>query len=78
MKNSPWLIWSSAGTGFIKLAPPCLQAVLWHSKEGVSFTDNTFMERQRLGLPCCPLSADLSADLSAAHVTRLKSETAAC
>lgn len=58
VKNSPWLIWSSAGTGFIKPAPPCLQAVLWHSKEGVSFTDKTFMERQRWGLPCCPPSAD--------------------
>lgn len=58
VKNSPWLIWSSAGTGFIKPGPPCLQAVLWHSKEGVSFTDKTFMERQRWGLPCCPPSAD--------------------
>ena len=48
--------------GLIKLAAPCLQAGLWHSKEGVSFTDNTFMDRQYVGLPCCLLCLALPAE----------------
>lgn len=38
----------------------CLQAIPWHSKEGVGFTDNTRVERQQSGLLCCPLAQDLS------------------
>lgn len=65
MENSAWLIWSDAGPGFIKPAPPCLQAILWHSKEGVGFTDNTCVKRQQEGFMYCPLAQDLSAG----HVT---------
>lgn len=65
MENSARLIWSGAGPGFIKPAPPCLQAILWHSTEGVGFTDNTWVERQQVGLAYCPLAQDLSAG----HVT---------
>lgn len=60
VKNSPWLIWGSAGTLFIKPAPPCLQAGLWHSSEGVRSTDNTFVERQHLG---CTASPNVSGSL---------------